>query len=396
MKIGILCHASFGGSVRVATELAKQLANRGHQIHLFAYAPPFGQQQWRRGITLHTLQQAVLGHAAELHVAWAPAEVELLLSKVLGVIRQQGLDVLHFHYALPFAYIAEAVHHILGDAAPRLVGTLHGTDVVTHGTVAETNGRLRQAFAVMDCLTAVSHQHAQLAQKTFTLPQQPTVIPNFIRCVAEDANPRSSATGSHNRPLRLIHLSNFRAVKQTPMLARIFAKLRQRIEAELWLIGDGPEMGATQQILRQAGVEDDVVYWGLRPNVAGLLAQGDVLLVTSQYESFSLAALEGMSQGLVVVASRVGGLPELVVHNRSGFLLPPTDEAAFCEAVCLLDRERGRLAEMKTAVRQRAALFSATRAVAAYEAIYENGRLKNPCSPLPAIQIREGMYASFN
>ncbi|MEM7117932.1 MAG: glycosyltransferase [Chloroflexota bacterium] len=343
-----------------------------HVATIYIYSPtppPFGRRDWGPHIQLHLLKEADSTHPAELNTDWQTADIETFISKIVRFVRREGLDVLHFHYAVPFAYVAAAVKHILGDAAPLIVGTLHGTDVVTHGAIPDTNWRLRQAFGQVDYLTAVSHHHAQLAQQIFQLPQLPKVIPNFT-----SPSQIMSKPPNKKRPFRLIHLSNFRPIKHTTMLAHIFVKVQQQLDAELWLIGDGPEMAVTQRILKVAGVEPAVRYWGLQTNVAPILAQGDLLLVTSHYESFCMAALEGMENGLVVLATHVGGLPELVVHNGTGFLLPPNDEGAFVRAIHLLNNQPAQLDRMKTAAKQRAALFSPEAAAAAYEKLYQQSQ----------------------
>jgi N-acetyl-alpha-D-glucosaminyl L-malate synthase BshA len=380
MRIGILCHASCGGSGRVATELGKELARRGHQVHLFTHTPPFGHEPVP-GLVLHALQpQALPGrHAADLYTAWQPAEEEALVERIVAVTRRERLDLLHFHYAVPFAWLAQAVRDRLGWTAPPIVGTLHGTDVLVHGQAAGA-APLRAAVHAADALTAVSESLALLAQQVFHLGRTPQVIPNFIDPARFRAAPLPAG-----RPV-LLHISNFRAIKSPLRLVEIFSAIRARVDAELWLVGDGPELPAVRAGVAAAGLTADVRYWGLQRNVAAIVPQASLLLVTSDYESFCLAALEALACGVPVLATRVGGLPEVVTHGVSGFLLPPDDPAAFARhATALLTHEARRRRMGRAAVRQ-AHRFAAAHVIPRYEALYTS--LIHPAArPVPALPL---------
>jgi N-acetyl-alpha-D-glucosaminyl L-malate synthase BshA len=366
MRIGILCHASCGGSGRVATELSKELVRRGHQVHLFTHTPPFGQGLARPGLVLHTLRPhaAPGAHSADLYTAWLPAEEQGLVAQIVAVARRERLDLLHFHYAVPFAWIAGAVHDQLGRAAPPIVGTLHGTDVLVHGQPGVLGARLRAGLSTVDALTAVSDNLARLARDTLRLAAFPEVIPNFIDPARFQATTRPAG-----RPI-LLHISNFRAIKSPQRLAHIFSGIRAKLDAELWLVGDGPELPAVRALLAQAGHTADVRYWGLQREVSAIVPQASLLLVTSDYESFCLAALEAQACGVPVLATRVGGLPEVVAHGTSGLLLPPDDLAAFArEGVALLTDAPRYQAMTQAAVRQ-ARRFATERIIPQYEALY--------------------------
>jgi N-acetyl-alpha-D-glucosaminyl L-malate synthase BshA len=368
MRIGILCHASFGGSARVATELGKELAQREHQVHLFTHTPPFGWWEATPGITLHTLRsEAVPGHhPADLYTCWQPEEEQALVNRIVEVACHEELDVLHFHYAVPFAWIAQAVRQRLGRATPRIIGTLHGTDVITHGRFSDTSLRLRQALDAVDALTTVSDSFAMLSQEVLQLARLPQVIPNFIDPARFRPTRRTNA-----RP-RILHISNFRAIKSPQRIAHIFHRIRQQVEAELWLVGDGPGLTVVQALLEQAGLAADVRYWGLQLDVAPIVPQADLLLITSEYESFSLVALEAMACGVPVLATKVGGLPEVVRHGETGFLLPPDDLDAFarCAIAILADEVRQRT--MAAAAIEQARRFASSRIIPLYEACYAN------------------------
>ena len=383
MRIGLIGHSSFGGSARIASELSIELAQRGHQVHLFTRTLPFGRWEGdTRGVRLHRLvRHGQEFHPASLHTAWSSRELEEALGHLLGVIEEEKLEILHFHYALPFAFLAAAVKRSLGAAAPLLIGTLHGTDVSVYGRDPVKGPQLRQALRCLDRLTTVSASHAHLATELFQLSRPPEVIPNFVDLNRFRFQQRAGA----NLKPRIAHISNFRPVKDTSSMARIFLGIRAHLEAELWLIGDGPDMAAVKSILQQSEFAGDVRYWGLQHEVAPLLAQTDLLLMTSLSESFCLAALEAMACGAPVLATRVGGLPEVVSHGQTGFLFPVgDDDVAVDRAVELLtDLAVYRL--MRQAARRQACRYDCAQIVPAYEALYQRVSPKRQ----PALSLLE-------
>ena len=382
-----MCLASFGGSARIATQLATEFARRNHTVHLFSRTPPFDNNHSCNGrLTLHTVAptREVDLHPARLHVDWSAEVFQLFVTRVLDCINTMGLDVLHFHYGVPFAFVAAEVRERLGWATPLLVGTLHGTDVSVHGRDRATACRLTQALRSLDGLTTVSHSHAKLATNLLSLPDPPQIIPNFIDLsrFRSTQETRPNGQAGSTRP-RIVHVSNFRPVKNTAAVARIFAKIRRQIEAELWLIGEGPDLAQVKDILQQNGVERDVRYWGLQQEVGPILAQADLLLMTSRAESFCLAALEAMACGVPVLATRVGGLPEVVIHGKSGLLFPLGDpDAAARLAIDILSNPAQHRAMREMAV-HRAAHFDQRRIVPRYEALYERLLAGTICSRLP-------------
>jgi N-acetyl-alpha-D-glucosaminyl L-malate synthase BshA len=376
MHIGLMCLASFGGSARIATQLATELSHRNHTVHLFTRTPPFEDDRYGDGrLKLHMVastRETEL-HPARLHVHWSEEDYQRLLAQVLECIAVDGLDVLHFHYGVPFAFVAAEVKQRLGWASPLLVGTLHGTDVSTYGRDPAIRPRLAQALRSLDSLTTVSSSHAQLASELFGLTTPPQIIPNFIDLTRFPVAPagRLNGQGGSLRP-RIAHVSNFRPVKDTPAMAHIFAGIRQHMEAELWLIGEGPDLDQVKAILNQAGLEQDVRFWGLQHDVGAILSQADLLLMTSRAESFCLAALEAMACGLPVLATRVGGLPEVVINGETGYLFPVDQTAVAVDlAVDLLSNPVQHRAMQQAALMQ-AARYSAHRIVPHYETLYQN------------------------
>ena len=367
MRIGIMCLASMGGSASVATQLAAQLARRGHRVHLFSRTTPFGAPNLTTDVTLHTVKPSMGAdvHPARLDTNWSADDFEGFLSNILDVIAVEGLDVLHFHYAVPLAFLAAEVKHRLGWAAPLLVGTLHGTDVSVYGRDPVQGFQLAQMLHEIDELTTVSYNHASLASELFELPTLPNVIPNFV----DLSRFHPLQTHSYPKP-KIAHVSNFRPVKDPQSMARIFLGIREQMEAELWLIGDGPEMDGVKSILWQSGFESDVHYWNLQGNVADLLAQTDLLLMTSLSESFCLAALEAMACGVPVLSTQVGGLSEVVIHGKTGFLFPVGDQDMAIRLAVNLLSDRAQHRAMSEAAARHAASFEAERIVPAYEALY--------------------------
>lgn len=370
LRIGILCHSSFGGSARIATELAIGLAKRGHIVHLFALTLPFGYWDTSSGVHLHIIpsQTETRRHPAELYVDWQDQELEAYLSEVLKIAA--GLDVLHFQYAVPFAHVAHEVKRRLGSASPLIVGTLHGTDVSIYGLDDVKGPPLSQALQSADVLTTVSMSHSNLSAEIFDLAIPPQVIPNFVDFRKFHPREVSPFLLSTQRRPRIAHVSNFRAVKQSKLMAKVFSNIREKMDAELWLIGDGPEMDEVKRFFQQNGMEDDVVYWDLQYEVAGLLPQADMLLVTSRMESFCLAALEAMACGVPVVASRVGGLPEVVLDGQTGLLfdLDQPNQAVQVTMDLLSDPERYR--QMSESGFQHARNFDRQKGVLEYEELY--------------------------
>jgi N-acetyl-alpha-D-glucosaminyl L-malate synthase BshA len=372
MRIGIMCLASMGGSARVAVQLAAQLAQRGHAVHLFARHAPFGDLGYVPGLTLHTVlpnPEADL-NPGQLDAEWPIWESRAFLAGLVDIVAEHGLEVLHFHYGVPFAFLAAEARRALGRAAPAIVGTLHGTDVTHFGRDPVIGPRLAHALRGADALTSVSFSHARLAVEVLRLPAWPRVIPN---CIDLSLFRPARSLPSHlpeDRKAIIAHVSNFRPVKESAAAAGIFLELRREIQAELWLIGDGPDMGAARSLLQASDFNGDVHYWGAQHLVAPALVQADLLLVTSRYESFCLAALEAMACGVPVVAPHVGGLPEVVRDGSSGLLFPPGDYAAAARMAIILLTDPARRAAMRQAAVRHAARFGYAQVVPQYEDLY--------------------------
>ena len=409
MKIGIMCHSSFGGSARIGTWLATHLAGRGHTVHLFTRTVPFGSWDPDTRVILHRIvpEHENTFHPTTLRAVWPPEEYRKFLEMVLGVISREQLDVLHFHYAMPFASIAEKVKRHLGKKAPILVGTLHGTDVTVCGRDSSIKPSLVRALNALNVITTVSQSHADVACEVFGFRTPPEIIPNFVDLSRfrplEDffKGSRMTASGSGTAAPdppektitrgRIVHVSNFRPVKALECLAQVFIEIRQCIDAELWLVGDGQDMERIERIFKRTGVEKAVYFWGIRRDVAPILAQADVFLLSSHWESFSLAALEAMACGVPVVAPRTGGIPEVVPHGQVGFLYPVGDYTAAAGFVTHLLNHPRELRKMGENAARHAWKYDAEKVVGEYETLYRellvSGRL--PFDKIHAKEVKQ-------
>lgn len=379
MRLGVMCHSSCGGSARVASWLSSEMSRRGHSVHLFTLTTPFFGATPADGVVLHRILDDGGHHlgAADLYPVWRARELKLFLARLLAVTVREELELLHFHYAVPFAFICQAVKYQLGRKAPALVGTLHGTDVSIHGRAPATKYRLADALRELDAITTVSVSHADLATALFGLTSHPTVIPNFINLSRFRSSPsvrRTTLAMNNRRPIdrlrpRIAHVSNFRPVKDPESVARIFLGIRERMDAELWLVGEGPELGRIRSLLRANGTVD-VRSWGLQPDVAPILAQTDLLLMASLSESFCLAALEAMACGVPVLATRVGGLPEVVVHGKTGFLFSVGDHSSAVEFAVRILSDPVRHQAFSEAAAAHAGRFAHTMILPRYDQLY--------------------------
>jgi L-malate glycosyltransferase len=376
LRIGITCHPTYGGSGAVATELGLELAKRGHEIHFISYEQPF---------RLVGFQERVFFHEVEMdqYPLFEHPPYSLALAVAIHqVAESRGLDLIHVHYAIPHAASAWIARQMLnGSMGPAIVTTLHGTDITLVGQHPSFQSITRFSILKSDGLTAVSHYLRDETEKNFGVPaERIEVIPNFIdpHRYRRDLEPCHRATLAPGGEKIVMHISNFRAVKRVEDVVRVFAGIARRMPARLVMVGDGPERPRAQAAARDLGIDDAVVFLGKHTAVEELLACADLFLLPSESESFGLAALEAMSCGVPVVASRVGGIPEVVEDGVTGHLLSLGDVEGMADAGAATLEDDEVWEAMSTAARRRAVdHFSADRVVEDYEAYYRRIMSRN-------------------
>ena len=321
MKIGITCYPTYGGSGVVATELGIELAARGHEVHFISYAMPIRLSGAGERIFFHEVE--VTTYPLFDHPPYTLA----LATKMAEVAEEAALDLLHVHYAIPHSVSALLARMM---AAPRrlpFITTLHGTDITLVGHDRSYLPITRFSIEQSDGVTAISNYLRSCTLTEFEIKRPVEVIPNFVNCDlykrAEDQTAR--ARWAPNGEPILMHLSNFRPVKRITDTVEIFAQVRETIPAKLVLIGDGPDRGAAEYIVRKKRLSKDVFFLGKQDHVEEKLGLADLFLLPSDSESFGLAALEAMACEVPVVATNVGGIPEVVTHGLDGYLFAPRD-----------------------------------------------------------------------
>ena len=374
MNIGIVCYASVGGSGIVATELAKVLARRGHEVRLISSEPPFRLGDFQAGLAFHAVQTPGYPLFRE------PQYLLSLANKIVDVSRECNLDIIHAHYAIPHATAAYLARQILAASdlhqAPRVITTLHGTDVTLTGSDPSYSETAAFSIDQSDGVTAVSENLRQETFRQLPVRSDIRVIPNFLDCGyhrrTADQMLAQRYRGDNPATKLVIHVSNFRPVKRTQSVVDIFHRIRQRMPARLLLVGDGPDLPAACRRAREYGISDDVEPLGEQELVVPLLSIADLCLLPSENESFGLAALEAMACEVPVVASRVGGLPEVITHGETGFLHDPNDLQGMATSATqlLMDNSLHRRIA-KNGLRTVQECFCAEEIVPRYEGYYE-------------------------
>lgn len=341
MRIGIICFPGPGGSGVVATDLGRQLARRGHEIHFISYERPFRLPEAARE------EEAITFHQVKAPSYPLFPEPLYFIALVNTLARLAGqLDVIHVHYAVPHAASAALARQMLEEEAPALVTTIHGSDVTLVG--ADPSLARVTAFSLndSDAVTAVSSFLRDEAQRRLDLRTAIHVISNFIDAgvFQRRFDPSLRAGFAAPEERLMVHISNFRPVKRVPAAVDIFARLAGRVPARLLLVGEGPDLEAARAVAAALGVAERVHFVGRQPDVTPYLSIADVFLFPSRNESFGVAAAEAMACGVPVVASRVGGIPELVEDGLTGYLVSPEDLEGMAEKATrlLLDPALGR------------------------------------------------------
>ncbi len=371
MKIGITCYPTYGGSGALATELGIALARRGHEIHFITYQQPFRLPAFLPRIYFHEVD---VGRYPLFE--YPPYDLALAV-RMHEVVLDHGLDLLHCHYAIPHATSAWIAKEMLRPTRPdiRVVTTLHGTDITIVGQDPSFRPITKFSIEKSDGLTAVSRYLQTETLTTFGCTAcRIEVIPNFVDPEVYDRSRYTSILDEQvNSDTRvLMHVSNFRPVKRVKDVVQIFARVAAQMPAVLVMVGDGPDRVHAEAEARELGLHEKVFFLGKIDAVAPLLAGADLFLLPSASESFGLSALEALACGVPVIATNVGGLPEVVRDNETGVLCPVGDIEAMSEAAVAILRDPARWQAMSAMAaadaRQR---FSLESIVAEYEAFYE-------------------------
>ncbi|MBN1541449.1 N-acetyl-alpha-D-glucosaminyl L-malate synthase BshA [candidate division KSB1 bacterium] len=332
MNIAMVCYPTHGGSGVVATELGIGLARLGHKVHFISYSSPFRLRDFQSNVYFHEVDVS-----AYPLFKYPPYDLSLA-AKIVQVAHSTPLDIVHAHYAIPHAVSAYLAKQMMRGQGPRIVTTLHGTDITLVGKDPSFYEAVKFSIEESDGVTAVSSYLRRQTIDEFHIEREIRVLSNFIdterfngvvtRCSKNQFAP--------NGEFLLMHTSNFRPVKRMPDTIRILEKIRKKVPAKLLLVGDGPDRQTAVDLARKLDVQEHVIYLGTQDYIENLLGCADLFLLPSEEESFGLAALEAMSSRTPVIASDIGGLPEVVENGKTGFLLPAGDIDGMAQAAIRL------------------------------------------------------------
>ncbi len=371
MKIGITCYPTYGGSGVVATELGMELAQRGHEVHFITYSQPFRLQVEMENIHFHQVD-------VSMYPLFEYPPYDLALATRMGEVAEMyGLDLLHVHYAIPHSVSALLARQMLESRGRKLpfVTTLHGTDITLVGVDRSYWPITKFSIEHSDGVTAISKYLREQTQKVFEIENNIEVIYNFVNCDLYKRDPgaaqrRTQFADAGERIL--VHLSNFRPVKRLLDVVEIFDRVQKQLPARLLLMGDGPDRAAAEWLVRRKGIQERVFFLGKQERVQEKLAISDLMLLPSQLESFGLAALEAMACEVPSIATRVGGVPEVIEDGRTGCLAEVGDVERMARCAIELLSDEKRLREMGYRARVMAqSRFCATKIIPQYEQFYE-------------------------
>jgi N-acetyl-alpha-D-glucosaminyl L-malate synthase BshA len=375
MRIGITCYPTYGGSGVVATELGIELAAMGHEVHFISYSQPFRLSGRDNGILYHEVP------VSSYPLFEFPPYDLALASRMAEVAEFYSLDLLHVHYAIPHSVSALLARQMLAKRGRRLpfVTTLHGTDITLVGLDRGYLPITRYAIQESDGVTSISSYLREKTLVDFGVTRPIEVIPNFVNCdvytpfkdeaAREEARKRLAAPGE----TILMHLSNFRPVKRVPDVVRVFAQVARELPAQLVLVGDGPDRSAAEWLAHDLGINTRVHFLGKQDRVNELLPLADLMLMPSELESFGLAALEAMACKVPAIATRVGGVSELIDDGVTGLLFDVGDVNAMAAGAIGLLKDRDRFEEMRDAARKIAQKrFCSTLVLPHYVEFYES------------------------
>jgi len=369
MRIGIVCYPTFGGSGVLATELGKALADEGHQVHFITYQQPVRLNVFNANIFYHEVRVPTYPL-----FDYPPYEVALA-STMVDVIMNHDLDLLHVHYAIPHASAAYMAKQIVKSKNGRnvpVITTLHGTDITLVGKDKTYEPVVTFSINESDAITAVSENLREETFRSFDITKEIEVITNFVDVSRFSKKPIDAFRKviAPNGEKILLHASNFRKVKRVDDVIKIFAEVRKKVPAKLMMVGDGPERPATEELARALGVDGDIRFVGKQEQMEEILAVSDIFLLPSDYESFGLAALEAMAARAIVISSNAGGLPEINIHGKTGFMANVGDVQAMSEFALSVLQNDTLLLQMKEAAYEQACKFDIQHIIPVYEKLY--------------------------
>jgi N-acetyl-alpha-D-glucosaminyl L-malate synthase BshA len=375
MRIAIVCYPTFGGSGVVATELGLELARRGHEIHFITYSQP---------VRLALLNPNV--HYHEVNVPEYPLfhyqPYELALSsKLVDMVKLYKIEVLHVHYAIPHAYAGYMAKQMLKDEGIDIpmVTTLHGTDITLVGNHPFYKPAVTFSINKSDFVTSVSQSLKDDTLKLFNIKNEIQVIPNFIeldKIKKEDKSPCQRSVMANDEERIITHISNFRKVKRIPDIISIFNKIQKEIPAKLMMVGEGPEKEKAEQLCRELGIQDKVIFFGNSNEIDTILCQTDLFLLPSKTESFGLVALEAMACGVPVISSNAGGLPEVNKDGFSGYLSEVGDVDSMANNALKILKDQTDLDQFKKNALITAQQFDIKKILPLYEDLYQRAIAK--------------------
>jgi L-malate glycosyltransferase len=368
MRIGIVCYPTMGGSGIVATELGHKLALRGHEVHFITYEIPFRLRLEEKNIYFHEVE------INRYDLFKYPDYALTLAVKIAIVSQEHKLDILHVHYAIPHATSAYLAKQILGTRKPAVITTLHGTDITLVGIDPAYFQIVKFSIEKSCGVTAVSHALRNQICEHFGIHRPIEVIYNFFIPQSElrGKKPMRSVFVREEEKL-LLHSSNYRSVKRPEDVVRIFMKVRQRVKSKLLFLGSGSGIEDVRKIVVNECLTNEVFFVGMSRDIDPYVASADLFLLPSAQESFGLAALEAMAYGVPVIASNVGGLPELIEQGKTGFLSPVGDVDRMAEdAIRLLTDDTLYASMCVEAMRQASEKFCVSKILPQYEAFYES------------------------
>jgi L-malate glycosyltransferase len=363
MRIGITCYPTYGGSGIVATELGLELARRGHQVHFISYAHPIRLDPDTPGIYYHEVE------VSNYPLFQYPPYCLALASRMAEVAERHRLDLLHVHYAIPHSISALLAQQMTTSRHLPFITTLHGTDITLVGTDRSYFPITKFSIERSDGVTTISDYMRQRTVEFFGVTKPIEVIHNFVNC--DLYKPEEEARGKGRK--RILHISNFRPVKRVLDCLRVFAKVREQVDVELVMAGDGPDRSPAEDLARELGVDEYTRFLGKQDHMERLIPHMHALHLPSETEAFGLAALEAMACGVPPVATRTGGLPDLITHGLDGFMEPVGDIEAQAQRLVEILEDGALHAKLSQAARHTAQTrFSTDLIIPQYEALYRN------------------------